>query len=108
MLKAADVESLPKTKYNVAQPENIAERENATDDGKGLDLILVPGLAFTPAGARLGRGKGYYDQYLQRCLESGIQSIPVGKRNPQFIVSMTWMWFVSGISGPFYVGAGSG
>lgn len=29
-----------------------------------LSLILVPAMAYTPSGARLGRGKGYYDRYL--------------------------------------------
>ena len=28
-------------------------------------LILVPGLAFGENGSRLGRGKGFYDRYLE-------------------------------------------
>jgi 5-formyltetrahydrofolate cyclo-ligase len=37
------------------------------------DLILVPGLGFDCSGARLGRGRGYYDRLL-----SGFQGLRAG------------------------------
>jgi 5-formyltetrahydrofolate cyclo-ligase len=35
-----------------------------TDATTGPAVMLVPGLAFTPDGCRLGKGKGYYDRTL--------------------------------------------
>ena len=75
MVRLRDIEdynSLPVTDWNIKQPGDDDPREEALESDDGLDLILIPGLAFTKTGARCGRGKGYYDTYLDRasqCLE---------------------------------------
>jgi 5-formyltetrahydrofolate cyclo-ligase len=55
-----------------------------------LDLVLVPGIAFSPDGHRLGRGKGFYDRLLENFTgkkigiafdEQMVEAIPVEKND---------------------------
>lgn len=48
--------------YGIREPDSTLEKYQESDK----TLILVPGLAFTRTGQRLGRGKGYYDRFLGR------------------------------------------
>ena len=40
-----------------------------------IDAVIVPGLAFTKSGARMGRGKGYYDKYMS---QSDFSALKIG------------------------------
>jgi len=44
----------------------------------GLDLVLVPGLAFDARGERIGYGAGFYDRFIRRLRTSGATTRFVG------------------------------
>lgn len=47
--------------WHILEPGMECPRASSADA-----LLLVPGLAFTPGGDRLGKGGGYYDRFLTR------------------------------------------
>lgn len=50
----------PQGKYQIREPQ---VGTNCFDAG-GLDLIIVPGVAFAANGARMGHGAGFYDSFV--------------------------------------------
>ena len=50
----------------VGQVVSGREIPSPTEEKKAVkpDILLAPGLAFSPRGDRLGRGQGFYDRYL--------------------------------------------
>lgn len=68
-LKYSNGDVLEKSKFGVMEP--AYNLKNIFDDIK-IDLIIVPGVAFTSDGNRLGFGKGYYDRFLSRCKKRSI------------------------------------
>ena len=56
-----DPQQLVKTSFGLLEPQGDLEVVDASQ----IDLIHVPGLAFTTKSYRIGYGGGYYDRYLE-------------------------------------------
>ena len=56
-----DPKQLAKTSFGLLEPQGDLEVVEPSQ----IDLIHVPGLAFTSEGYRIGYGGGYYDRYLE-------------------------------------------
>jgi 5-formyltetrahydrofolate cyclo-ligase len=66
---AKRAELVPAGKYEIPEPRRDRHEAAAMDQ---IDLFIVPGVAFSAAGQRLGYGKGYYDRVL-RYLRGGMK-----------------------------------
>ncbi|KAL0069262.1 hypothetical protein AAF712_003626 [Marasmius tenuissimus] len=69
---AEDLSSSPAGLWGIKEPSpeySGHPRANALDEG--LDMILMPGVAFDRSMSRLGHGKGYYDRYISKYVATG-------------------------------------
>ena len=57
--------------YGIREPKHNSAH---VLDSSGLDLVIVPAVAFDRENHRLGRGGGYYDRFLEK-LPSGIPTL---------------------------------
>jgi 5-formyltetrahydrofolate cyclo-ligase len=63
LIKHLNNGQLIKNHYGILEPS----KELLAFNINKIDLVLVPGLAFDFSGNRLGRGRGYYDNFLEKC-----------------------------------------
>jgi 5-formyltetrahydrofolate cyclo-ligase len=64
---AAEIASYPRSDWGIAEPPVGGGRAEAPAD-TGLDLVVVPGVAFDVRGGRCGQGMGFYDTFFARYL----------------------------------------
>ncbi|MFZ4525069.1 MAG: 5-formyltetrahydrofolate cyclo-ligase [Chlorobium sp.] len=66
-------DSLWKAQFGQFEPEALS-----FVDESHLDVVLLPLLAFDKKGYRLGYGKGFYDRFLKRLSEKGVNPCRIG------------------------------
>ncbi|KAH8146575.1 uncharacterized protein LAJ45_09257 [Morchella importuna] len=67
LFSQVDYESLEPDSWGIPTiPEHSVPGRSNCLDHEGLDLIVMPGVAFDEGFRRLGHGKGYYDYFLAR------------------------------------------
>ena len=67
----ADSVALRRNSFGTFGTSNGKIPENSS--ASGLDLIVVPGMAFDRNMGRLGHGKGFYDYFFERCHRQSAQ-----------------------------------
>ena len=60
-----DIKLLKQNSWGIPEIQDSAA---STADFSEIDLVIVPGLAFSLKGARLGQGRGYYDRFLNQLI----------------------------------------
>ncbi len=63
-------ESMRSGAFGIAEPQG-----SEPCPPEDIDLMVVPGVAFTTDGKRMGRGKGFYDKYMS---QAGFRAHTVG------------------------------
>lgn len=66
---AASVAAYPPGAFGIAEPPAESPQCPLGEIG----IFLCPGMAFAPDGARLGRGKGYYDRALEHAAADAVR-----------------------------------
>ncbi|KAH3661857.1 hypothetical protein OGAPHI_006036 [Ogataea philodendri] len=71
---SADLDKMvPRGKYQLREPDFHVSGDVVTNDlllsGTKLDLMILPGVAFTSSCDRLGHGAGFYDDFIKRYVE---------------------------------------
>ncbi len=70
--KVEDIQNWPLSNWKIPEPPSsyYNNNDNIKNGIGNIDLVIVPGLAFSIEKYRLGQGKGYYDTFFKKLYEA--------------------------------------
>lgn len=72
--------------FHIMEPQATLNDTDGKEPSISPDVAIIPGMVFDLQGNRIGRGKGYYDRYLQQLYKQGIRPYTIGLCFPFQIV----------------------
>ena len=81
---------VPQPPFGILEPRGTAQCPPAE-----VDLVIVPGVAFTYIGHRLGRGRGYYDRLFPRMPKASMIGVCLQEQLVQYVPCEEHDWIMN-------------
>lgn len=87
LVPGADTASWTEGYHGITEPVREKSAELSPEE---LDLVICPCTAFDEQGGRMGQGGGFYDRYLEKCINAKIMLVAFECQKADSVLPESW------------------